>query len=502
MRQLGRKFRSIGVTKVPLGKLGWLMGIAAVVIADRGLSTTAMAGFGPRCQANGENFFKTECGHESLASGPAGTAVGASAEATASLTAAFGAFSNASGVRATALGHSAQADSTRTTAVGFESAATNTGASAFGAAAAAPNSNATAIGREARAASVGSTTLGASSFASGFNTTAVGVAARAAGNGAASLGFNARATAPQSTAIGINALATRSNQIVLGTSARSYTLPGLVSTASANAQSGPVMMVTTDANGNLATQALAASGFAAGSATDSQIGTSKIGATSRGGLAGPVTSADLDDGAVTAAKLGIANTGYVEAASANPLDNCDALIAKLAETTGPALVVLGPGRYDCGRRQVRVPAGVELRGSGSPVTTLLGTLDHKSGLEGLVRLASGSSLRDITVQHIGVGGGSSIAVSVPRAAEGVQILNAKLTSSPASFSNALLVEGGEVLVRASELRSPGDAVENSGRAALVATQLAGLEASSSGSGSYRCVGSFDGNYSELDGACN
>jgi hypothetical protein len=63
-------------------------------------------------------------------------------------------------------------------------------------------------------------------------------------------------------AIGAGATSTRANQVVLGTSTSTYTTPGITSSASRAAQSGPTEFVTSDANGNLATD---------GGATFSQI---------------------------------------------------------------------------------------------------------------------------------------------------------------------------------------------------------------------------------------
>ena len=54
-------------------------------------------------------------------------------------------------------------------------------------------------------------------------------------------------------AIGNGAVATRDNQVVIGTATNTYTTPGITSAASRAAQSGPLQVVTSDANGNLAT---------------------------------------------------------------------------------------------------------------------------------------------------------------------------------------------------------------------------------------------------------
>ena len=72
------------------------------------------------------------------------------------------------------------------------------------------------------------------------------------GLNATAIGPGASATFENSTAIGNGAVATRDNQVVIGTASNTYTAPGITSAASRAAQSGPVQVVTTDANGNLA----------------------------------------------------------------------------------------------------------------------------------------------------------------------------------------------------------------------------------------------------------
>jgi trimeric autotransporter adhesin len=67
------------------------------------------------------------------------------------------------------------------------------------------------------------------------------------------VGTGARASADGSIAIGAGATAAQTNQIVLGTSSNTYTAPGITSALSRSRQSGPTQIVTSDANGNLAT---------------------------------------------------------------------------------------------------------------------------------------------------------------------------------------------------------------------------------------------------------
>jgi trimeric autotransporter adhesin len=102
----------------------------------------------------------------------------------------------------------------------------------------------------------------ASGLASGQNVTGdrnVAVGSRAGSNinasDTVSIGTNAVASANGAVAIGNGAVATRANQQSFGTSNSSYTLAGLASAASKAAQSGTTYLVTSDAQGNLATTA-------------------------------------------------------------------------------------------------------------------------------------------------------------------------------------------------------------------------------------------------------
>lgn len=88
--------------------------------------------------------------------------------------------------------------------------------------------------------------------AAGHDAIAAGFGARADGVRATAIGTQAQASGEESVAIGAGAVASRPRQVAIGTAASTYSLPGLTSTASRAAQSGPTQVVTTDAAGNLA----------------------------------------------------------------------------------------------------------------------------------------------------------------------------------------------------------------------------------------------------------
>ena len=129
----------------------------------------------------------------------------------------------------------------------------------------APGSGATAIGSGSEAGgnlstnygNAGTTAIGsdaeAGSSATGqANATALGANTQANALNATALGAGATANFANSTAIGQGVSTTRDNQVAIGTGANTYTLAGVNSQASKDAQSGTTYMMTTDATGNLA----------------------------------------------------------------------------------------------------------------------------------------------------------------------------------------------------------------------------------------------------------
>jgi len=87
-----------------------------------------------------------------------------------------------------------------------------------------------------------------------------------------------------STALGTGAVTTRANQIMMGTGSTTYTMAGIASSASRAAQSGPVQLVTSDANGNLAT----ANASSLGLATQKDLGQLNEGIATVASLAQPI----------------------------------------------------------------------------------------------------------------------------------------------------------------------------------------------------------------------
>jgi hypothetical protein len=144
---------------------------------------------------------------------------------------------------------------TNTISVGTNALASVDGATAIGFGAQATGANAIAIGTNAVA--TGSIGMGNSVVASNGGA-AYGDFSTATGRDSTAVGPNSTATHRNSAAFGNGATTTRNNQQVFGTDVNTYTTPGITSTASRNAQSGSIQaktieVVTSDQNGNLAT---------------------------------------------------------------------------------------------------------------------------------------------------------------------------------------------------------------------------------------------------------
>ena len=133
---------------------------------------------------------------------------------------------------------------------GANAAANGTNSLAFGPNASAGDSS-DAVGANATAGT-NSVALGTNA-AAGTNSVALGQGAQALGVGSTAIGPGASTGSfNNAMAIGNGAVATRDNQVMIGTASNTYTAPGITSAASQAAQSGPLQVVTTDANGNLA----------------------------------------------------------------------------------------------------------------------------------------------------------------------------------------------------------------------------------------------------------
>ena len=159
---------------------------------------------------------------------------------------------------------------TGTTAVGVNAQANGDAATAFGANANASSIAAIAVGQNSVASATGAVAVGQGANATGGSSVAVGFAARglandavaigdvatASGNSSIAIGGNTSAGFASSVALGTNAQATAANQMMFGTATNILAAPGLASAASKAAQKGKVLMVTVDANGNLATAAV------------------------------------------------------------------------------------------------------------------------------------------------------------------------------------------------------------------------------------------------------
>ena len=161
------------------------------------------------------------------------------------------------GVDATATGQGSLAVGSNVTATGQDAAALGVGSTATGADSLAIGFASTADGFSSTAFGVGTTAQGAFATAVGIGSTATGVGSQATANFATAVGAATQAQETGSVAIGtdstgVGAVAALQDQFVMGTANHTYTAPGITSDLSRARQSGPLEVVTTDADGNLA----------------------------------------------------------------------------------------------------------------------------------------------------------------------------------------------------------------------------------------------------------
>lgn len=158
----------------------------------------------------------------------------------------------ASGDDSTAIGNNAQASADYATAIGESADASGISATALGDSASASGAYSVALGDGAEASADYAVAVGEAAIASGLAATALGNASEAAGADSIVLGANSTASYDNSVAIGTGVTTQFANQFLMGTTAHIYTMPGITSDASRAAQTGDLELVTTDANGNLA----------------------------------------------------------------------------------------------------------------------------------------------------------------------------------------------------------------------------------------------------------
>ncbi len=171
-----------------------------------------------------------------MASADQATAVGYTADATAQFSSAFGTAAQATAFQSTAVGNAANASGLQSVAVGQGSIAASQQSTVLG------------VNANTDPAATGATVIGFNSQVNGLNGT--------------TLGTNSSANFANSTALGNGAATTRADQISIGTGTNTLTASGITSLASRSAQVGPLQIVTSDQDGNLATDTPASLGLA------------------------------------------------------------------------------------------------------------------------------------------------------------------------------------------------------------------------------------------------
>ncbi len=210
-----------------------------------------------------EGDYSTASGQAAKAKSRNATATGQNAWAGGVSSTATGQNSWANGENSTATGQLAKADGRNSTAIGAQAQAIDHNATALGVGAVAGNGmdandpeqeggeNATAVGTYAGATGQGSIAIGTPGDTTDPDTIAV-TRTEASGTDSVAIGTAAKATHDNSTAVGAGATTESANQMALGTETNTYRMAGLTSADSRAAQSGPLEIATTDANGHLA----------------------------------------------------------------------------------------------------------------------------------------------------------------------------------------------------------------------------------------------------------
>lgn len=192
-------------------------------------------------------------GANATSSGDRSIAIGKDTTSTQERSTAFGVDTHATAQHATALGSGSTASGSDSLASGYIAQATASGATAVGSLTQAFKANASAFGDGAQANGAMSTAIGQTAVASADYSSAFGQNSRAFGSQSTAVGVNAFTnTFSNAAAFGYGATALRNNQQVFGTTSNTYTMPGITSWQSTSNQQGQLGLVTTDGDGDLA----------------------------------------------------------------------------------------------------------------------------------------------------------------------------------------------------------------------------------------------------------
>ena len=374
----------------------------------------------------GDGAESVQCGINSDASGSSATALGAN--------------TIASGVGGTAVGNNADAVGSLSTAMGVHANASGIGSNAIGLRADASGNFASAVGRNADASGTGSTAIGLDSTASGNYAQAFGRNANASGPASIAIGVNSEATAPDTIAIGNNASstfansiaigdgasATRTNQVMLGAATSTYTLAGITSAVSRGQQGTVVGVLTTDANGNLASD---------GGALHAQVNDHEMRIT---GLEGEVsqtmhaTATRITPDSRPATSPTPPPTTISTPGSSLTAESNLATQATTTPTPGSSLTSIKTAR------SVAEPLPAELYGSNLEVTTQQGATNSNNISANATNIATNAQNVAVTSQRVGVNSQriASNATSISQNAQSIELaMGSILTNSQAIIRN-------------------------------------------------------------------
>jgi len=163
--------------------------------------------------------------------------------------------------------------------------------------------------------------------------------------------------------------------------------------------------------------------------------------------------------------------------------------------TNPWLIKLEPGIYNVGTTVVSMLSYVDIEGSGLMTTRITGS---QTGCPGVVILAGNSELRFLSIEN-----SANDAALVTRGVtvEGTtgQISHVPIISEGQHGQGLVILSSREATVRDSILIGSTVSLAVVGTGNIVSTQLDGPVGSA---GVFRCVGTYDENFTALSATCN
>ena len=225
-----------------------------------------------------------------------------------------------------------------------------------------------------------------------------------------------------------------------------------------------------------------------------------------------VNGTKLADGAVSGAKLGLKNTIFVDALGPTAADNCTALRTALAGISGnsasnPFVIHLGPGDFDCGSTTLFLKNNVDVAGAGMTSTRIMGSVGTAVPATGVLALAAGMELRDLSVEELNTFSPLAVSVATGTSDSRISGVHVKAPVPTGVLSTGVTIGNfSGVTIINSILEAAVDplGVASGSVATAVGSQLikTGGGDPSTGLGTYHCIGSYGETFAQLTSDCD